>query len=631
MKINNLKINGYGKIKNKELNLNNGINIIHGKNEAGKSTTLSFINNMFYGILKTKNGKVISDFDKYKPWKTEEFSGKINYTLDNGQSYEVYREFKKKNPIIYDKNLNDISNQYIIDKSNGINFLNEQIGIDRDIFENTVITYQDGIKLSKSSQNTIIQKISNLVSSGDENISFKKTLDKINKLQTDEVGTARTSQKPINIVNDKIEKLENEKSELENYKSLINKTSDDCTKLDDELKSENIKLELLKKYRKSLDEDKIDFAEIDVNKNLEAGYDSKIQELKDKIDDKAKLRIQREKKSFVKNYIFILLIFIIMIITIVLRTFIAVPIIIGIIDVVLAFITIRSVLKFKKQKKDKLNELDELEKRINQEIEILNKNKEERKIEIEEKENKIEKKRKEENQKLEQEFLDFLNKDFIQNVFDMNSDEIFVAIENKEERINNLNLNLHTKETEKQVMNEKLDNLAKIDEELSTALEEKEELNSLNNSFNIAKECMKIAYEKIRNSLSPEFTNELCYLIDSISNGKYKNIKFSDTEGLTIEIDDGRYISAENLSIGTIDQMYLSLRLSSLKAISKENMPIILDEAFVYFDDERLKNIINFMNKNYRDKQIIIFTCSDREKSILDNLKLQYNLIELES
>lgn len=631
MKINNLKINGYGKIKNKELNLNNGINIIHGKNEAGKSTTLSFINNMFYGILKTKNGKAISDFDKYKPWKTEEFSGKINYTLDNGQSYEVYREFKKKNPIIYDNNLNDISNQYIIDKSNGINFLNEQIGIDRDIFENTVITYQDGIKLSKSSQNTIIQKISNLVSSGDENISFKKTLDKINKLQTDEVGTARTSQKPINIVNDKIEKLENEKSELENYKSLINKTSDDCTKLDDELKSENIKLELLKKYRKSLDEDKIDFAEIDVNKNLEAGYDSKIQELKDKIDDKAKLRIQREKKSFVKNYIFILLIFIIMIITIVLRTFIAVPIIIGIIDVVLAFITIRSVLKFKKQKKDKLNELDELEKRINQEIEILNKNKEERKIEIEEKENKIQEKRKEENQKLEQEFLDFLNKDFIQNVFDMNSDEIFVAIENKEERINNLNLNLHTKETEKQVMNEKLDNLAKIDEELSIALEEKEELNSLNNSFNIAKECMEIAYEKIRNSLSPEFTNELCYLIDSISNGKYKNIKFSDTEGLTIEIDDGRYISAENLSIGTIDQMYLSLRLSSLKAISKENMPIILDEAFVYFDDERLKNIINFMNKNYRDKQIIIFTCSDREKSILDNLKLQYNLIELES
>ena len=77
--------------------------------------------------------------------------------------------------------------------------------------------------------------------------------------------------------------------------------------------------------------------------------------------------------------------------------------------------------------------------------------------------------------------------------------------------------------------------------------------------------------------------------------------------------------------------MYLALRISSLKTISKENMPIILDEAFVYFDDERLKNILEFIYKNYKDKQIIIFTCSDREKNILDNLKFQYNLIELES
>ncbi len=207
MKINNLKINGYGKIKDKEIDFKEKINIVQGKNEAGKSTTLNFINNMLYGISKNKNGKPISDFDKYKPWKSEEFSGKIKYTLDNGESYEIYRDFKKKNPIIYDKNLKDISNEYAVDKTSGINFLNEQIGIDEDIFKNTVITYQDEIKMSKAGQNTVIQKISNLVSSGDENISFKKTLDKINKLQNEEVGTSRITQKTINIVNNKIDKL----------------------------------------------------------------------------------------------------------------------------------------------------------------------------------------------------------------------------------------------------------------------------------------------------------------------------------------------------------------------------------------------------------------------------------------
>ncbi len=50
MKIKQLKINSYGKLKNKEINLSDNINIIYGKNEAGKSTLLKFIINSFYGI-----------------------------------------------------------------------------------------------------------------------------------------------------------------------------------------------------------------------------------------------------------------------------------------------------------------------------------------------------------------------------------------------------------------------------------------------------------------------------------------------------------------------------------------------------------------------------------------------------
>ena len=96
MKINNLKINGFGKIKDKEIYLGNGINVIFGKNEAGKSSILKFITSMLYGASKNKNGKEISDFDRFKPWKSDEFSGKIKYTLDIGRTYEVYREFKKK-------------------------------------------------------------------------------------------------------------------------------------------------------------------------------------------------------------------------------------------------------------------------------------------------------------------------------------------------------------------------------------------------------------------------------------------------------------------------------------------------------------------------------------------------------
>ena len=109
MKIENLKINAFGNLENKEIDLSDGINIIYGKNEAGKSTLLKFIVNSLYGTSKNKKGRDYSDYDRYKPWTANDFSGKIKYKLDNGETYEVFREFGKKNPKIFNENMEDIS------------------------------------------------------------------------------------------------------------------------------------------------------------------------------------------------------------------------------------------------------------------------------------------------------------------------------------------------------------------------------------------------------------------------------------------------------------------------------------------------------------------------------------------
>lgn len=69
MQIKKLQVNNFGKLKNKEINLESGINVIYGENESGKSTLLDFIISMFYGINKNKNGKEISNYDKYTPWE----------------------------------------------------------------------------------------------------------------------------------------------------------------------------------------------------------------------------------------------------------------------------------------------------------------------------------------------------------------------------------------------------------------------------------------------------------------------------------------------------------------------------------------------------------------------------------
>ena len=65
------------------------------------------------------------------------------------------------------------------------------------------------------------------------------------------------------------------------------------------------------------------------------------------------------------------------------------------------------------------------------------------------------------------------------------------------------------------------------------------------------------------------------------------------------------------------------------KELCKESMPIILDEAFAYYDEERLENILKYLDVECKDKQIIIFTCTNREKQILDKDSINYNLISL--
>ena len=134
MKIKNIKINAYGNLENKEINLEDNINIIHGENEAGKSTLLSYIVNTLYGISKTKDGREISDYEKYKPWNSTEFSGKLSYNLEDGEEYEIFRDFNKKNPKIYNSKLEDITANFDTDKKDGSKFFVEQTGIDKQTY-----------------------------------------------------------------------------------------------------------------------------------------------------------------------------------------------------------------------------------------------------------------------------------------------------------------------------------------------------------------------------------------------------------------------------------------------------------------------------------------------------------------
>jgi len=624
LKINSLKINGFGKLKDKQVDLKDGINIISGENESGKSSMLKFISSMLYGTSKNKNGKEISDFEKYKPWETDNFSGKINYTLDNGETFEVYREFKKKNPIIYNSNKEDISSTFTVDKTKGISFFVDQTNIDEETFYSTAITEQEGMKLSKSSQNSIIQKISNLVSSGDDNISYKKSIDKITRNQNEEVGTERTSQRPINIVEDKIRKLMEQKRNLEIYKDSMYDNSLEKEQLKMELNDLETKKSFLKDVKNKLDNNRLKNAEINFNKNLETEYEKKIEELNRKIDGN-EVEKKYEKINFRNYYIALIVLIITFIILMVskpdrlLNFVVVIPIIL---------IMYKVLKERKKLEKTEHNRTDSTYKIVS-EINILKENIEKQKVISKEKEVKLQEEIEREKDELTDKYIKKLDLGFIDENIEKTYDELLKEIEDKENRIDTIKFKLQTMEISSKDINNKLDNLATIEEELEDAETEREELLSLNNAYNIAKECLEKAYNQVKENISPKFTNNLCEIISKISNNRYTNVILSDTDALRVEMPNGNYIPASRLSVGTIDQMYLSLRLSALQEITTEKMPIILDEAFAYFDNERLENILKYLNTNFGENQIIIFTCSKREEEVLDKLNIIYNDVKM--
>ena len=623
MKIKNIKINGYGKLENVEINLGDKINIIKGNNESGKSTLLNFISSSLYGISKNKKGKEISDFDKYKPWNTDAFSGKLEYELDNGDDYEIFRDFKKKTPEIY-KNGKDVTFDYSIDKTKGSEFFTEQTGINEEMFLNTFMSEQEEVKLNKASQTSIIQKLSNMVSTGNENISYKKTIDKINKKQLEEIGSERSSGRPINIVNDKIEDLKEEIDEISRYKDKKYELEQEKQNLSKDFEDEKYVLSLLRNVKTLKEKNSISREKIKILDNEIDGY-SEMQNEKNKEIEILKSEKKEKRKSHKLIYImFILLIAVITVISIVSnqKLLLILDGIVALIGIIFFIVDRKNKRNARNINKKYLEKLTKIEEDINR-LEDIKKLKFAEVTKIEEELENIEEK---ENEKIVNEFKNKVDEKQINDILSARYEDIVDLINQKEESLSNYKVSEKKMEIENENIVENLENLVSLEEDLDRLYEEKEELESINEIYNLVKQNLEEAYEEMKSNITPDFILEIQNIISNATNGKYKKC-LVDEEGIKIENESGSYISIDRLSIGTIDMIYLALRLSAAKSISDEKIPIILDEAFAYYDKNRMKNILRYLNNN--NNQVIIFTCTNREIKVLEEEKIEANIINL--
>ena len=550
--------------------------------------------------------------------------------------------------------MEDISKEFNIDKSKGNEFFYEQTKVDKELFLSTVVVGQQEVKLGKQEQNILVQKIANLVGTGDDNVSYKRAMDRINRRLLDEIGTQRSREKPINIINKKIEDLEQKKQELEKYEDIKYEIEENKNKLEEEISDLNNKNNLLKEIKIINEKEKIEKEKIKIKENIKKENIEKIKLIKEKINKiknenknifeinnektKNNKKINNEKNKLNKKiiivFIFLLIINFLQFIFIK-NKLINYIFLLTVPMTLIYFIISKNKLnkKIKKQKNIDENNLKNIEKinleinNLNNEINLLEKNNNNLEKVINNLKSNLNLKINLEKEKIKNKYLNKIEKSEIINF--INLENINYEIEKLQNEINNKKIRSHTLELDKKNIEPKLDNLSKIEEELVNNNERMSTLNKLNLSFELAKEILAESYEEMRNTVTPKFTQELSKNISEITEKKYSKIMFNDEQGLIVELESGNYVPASKLSIGTIDQLYLSLRLSMIDELSEENLPIILDEAFAYYDTERLTNILKYLDEKYKTHQIILFTCTNREKEILEKIKVPYNLIEL--
>ena len=584
MRINNLRINSFGKLENRDLEFGK-FNLIYGDNEAGKSTLLNYIMHMFYGMNKSKTLKSNSYYDRFCPWNSNDFSGQINYDLDDGSNYRVYRDFDKKETFIYDKNNTEISNLFSVDKKLGNQFLLDQIKLDRNLLEKTFVINQNSLKVLKNDRDELIQKISNLIESGSEEISYEKLQKKLGNLQLENVGSDRSSDRPYNIAKEKFEKNGAEINYLKNVnddKYLINKKISD---IDEKIE---------------INSEKIESVNIAKNKFKEFNLiNEKIKLKEEYYDDESDNEINHKNNK---------MIFVILgIIFLVLFIFNFLKIKNNLINFILSGLFLLNIFSYfainsfkrKNIKKITLNNKQKIYDEIKDEKIILKNNIEKFKNEL-------------------------INQygNYVERYFNNDIDIIYNELINEK---NSLILERKKLELEYSNILPKLERYVNLVEEQEILKDELINLAKKNAGYSIAKKLLEEAYVEIKNSVTPKFFDNLSDVVKTITNGKYVKVYVNDE----IEVEDylGKIYSIDKLSFGTIEEIYFSLRVSIALMISEEKFPIILDESFVYFDDNRLRSILNYLYS--LDNQIIILSSNKREKNLLDFENYDYNFIQL--
>lgn len=626
MFIKKLSIEHFGKFLETNIILKDGINIIYAKNEGGKSTLHSFIRGMLVGIDKPRGRETKEDlYSKYLPWDGRNlYSGSMDFEL-NGRSYRIYRNFYKDNRQV---KILDLLNGKVTEFEPGqpLELLG---GLNKSNYSNTISIEQ----LKYSTDKSLASEVQNYIA----NVTTSKS----NEVNVSEAYLKLISEKKKILSNKTSEKLENLSKELEKVSekeekldSISEKSGDidwnekpedirQITEMEEYIARYPIIMEKYKQFHLIINEIKEQEAMIRDLNRFQSEYEDSFQEK----------NIKKIKKNLTNIIYQVPLLILCILVLLAGGKFFKSLLLIGVAATVLIgyLFYILIVHNFfsgrrSKQYKDEMEGgiLGSREKDLEQQLIHWKK-----KLLLS----------KERAQSLQVEIVAYANQLFdCEKVDERTKEKLESANEQLRKTINYKKLEISHSREKKKMEQQKLKwQMDSLEEDLLKAEDMKVEYHSLLQL--LQEEKQKIAaidlairiIDKLASQIHDDFgiklNAELSELVARQTRGVHQRVFMDEQFQIRMEMGS-KIVDLERMSAGTVQQVYLCLRLVVSELLfENHDFPFLLDEPFVYYDDERLLATLEMLFE--KKKQILIFTCQSREIELLERMGVRCNLVEI--
>jgi len=144
-----------------------------------------------------------------------------------------------------------------------------------------------------------------------------------------------------------------------------------------------------------------------------------------------------------------------------------------------------------------------------------------------------------------------------------------------------------------------------------------EKLEDTYQALELALRALSSASNELQRRFAPRISKRAQELFCKLTGGRYPRLSLGEDLSLSAAADKEDVLrSSQWRSDGTVDQLYLALRLAVAEELTPD-APLILDDALVRFDDARLAQALQILQEEAKTKQVLLFTCQSREESLM--------------